>query len=79
MKQQLLSFLGSFWMSDVERIEDSNLTNNPAVAVFPANNFFTQGLLKTLIEFANINGFMYYIDTLGSSVRMRIYEDLRKI
>lgn len=63
-------------MSDVERIENNTLTKNPAVAVFPANNFFTQGLLMTLIEFADINGYLFYIDTLGSSVRMRIYEDV---
>ena len=76
MKQQLISFLSKFWMHDVERIEDSNVTNNPAVAVFPTCNFFSQGLLMTLIEFANNNGYLYYIDVIGVDVRMRIYKDV---
>lgn len=76
MKQKLISFLGSTWMPDVERIEDSNLTNNPAVAVFPELNFFPQGLLLTLIDFADNYGFNYYIDVIGGEIRMRIYEDV---
>lgn len=63
-------------MPDVQRIEDNNVTNNPAVAVFPVCNFFPQGLLMTLIQFADNNGFLYYIDVIGGEVRMRIYEDL---
>ena len=76
MKQQLLSFLGKTFMSDVERIEDSNVTHRPAVAVYPACNFFPQGLLMTLIEFADINDYLYYIDVIGGEIRMRIYEDV---
>lgn len=76
MKQKLLSFLGEFWLSDVERIEDSYVTRNPAVEIFPSNNFFTQGLLVTLIEFADINGYMFFVDAIGGSVRMRIWEDV---
>lgn len=76
MKQNHISFLGSAWMPDVERIEDNTVTNNPAVAVFPVDNFFPQGLLMTLIEFANINEFMFYIDVIGGEVRMRIFEDV---
>lgn len=77
MKQKLISFLSEFWMSDVERIEDSYVTKNPAVEIFPANNFFSQGLLLTLIEFAEIKHYLYYIDVIGGNVRMRIYENLR--
>lgn len=76
MKQQLISFLGELWMSDVERIEDSNVTNNPAVAVYPTCSLFTQGFLMTLIEFANNNDYRYYIDVIGGEIRMRIYEDV---
>lgn len=76
MKQQLISFLGELWMSDVERIEDSNVTINPAVVVYPTCNFFTQGLLMNLIEFANNNDYRYYIDSIGGEIRMRIYEDV---
>lgn len=76
MKQQLISFLGLTWMSDLERIEDSNVTNNPAVAVYPTCSLFTQGLLMTLVKFADINDYRYYIDVVGGEVRMRIYEDV---
>lgn len=76
MKQNLISFLGSTLMPDVERIEDSNLTNNPAVAIYPTGNFFTQGLLMTLVKFAELNDYGYYIDVIGGEVRMRIYEDV---
>lgn len=76
MKQQLISFLGKTFMSDVERIEDSNVTNNPAVAIYPEGNFFHQGLLMNLIEFANLNDYLYYIDVIGGEVRMRIFEDV---
>lgn len=76
MKQQLISFLGKLWMSDVERIEDSNVTNKPAVAVYPECNFFTQGFLMTLAKFADNNDYRYYIDVIGGKVRMRIYEDV---
>lgn len=63
-------------MSDVERIENDYVTKNPAVAVFPANNFLSQGFLETLIEFADINHYLYYIDVIGGNVRMRIYENV---
>ena len=76
MKQQLISFLGKTFMSDVERITDSNVTNKPAVAVYPACNYFHQGLLMTLIEFANLNDYLYYIDVIDGDVRMRIFEDV---
>ena len=76
MKQQLLSFLGKTFMSDVERIEDSNVTHRPAVAVYPACSFFPQGLLMTLIEFADLNDYLYYIDVIGGELRMRIYKDV---
>lgn len=76
MKQNLISFLGSTWISDVERIEDSNVTNNPAVAIYPTCSLFTQGLLMTLIKFADINDYRYYIDVIGGELRMRIYEDV---
>ena len=75
MKQQLISFLGELWMSDVKRIEDSNVTNNPAVAVYPTFSLFSQGFLMTLIEFANKNDYRYYIDIFGGELRMRIYKD----
>lgn len=76
MKQRLIFFLNKFWMHDVERIEDDNVTNNPAVAVFPTCNFFSQGLLMTLVKFADNYGYFYYIDAIGGNVRMRIYEDV---
>lgn len=76
MKQQLISFLGELWMSDVERIEDSNVTNNPAVVIYPTCGLFTQGLLTTLIKFADNNGYRFYISAFDDDVRMRIYEDV---
>ena len=76
MKQHLISFLRSHCLQAVERIEDSNLTNNPAVAVYPKSNFFPQARLMNLIEFANNNGFLYYIEDFCGEVRMRIYEDV---
>lgn len=77
MKQELISFLGELWMCDVERIEDSNLTNKSAVAVYPTCGLFTQGFLKTLIKFADNNDYRYYIDIIGGEVRMRIFEDVK--
>ena len=76
MKQKLISFLDSTWKTHVERIEDSYVTNNPAVVVYPVNNFFPKGLLMTLIEFANNNGYLYYIDDFYGDVRMRIFDDV---
>jgi len=76
MKQQLISFLGRFWMPSIERIEESNVTNNPAVDVFPTCNFFSHELLMTLIGFAYNNGYLYYIDIIGGDVRMRLYNDV---
>lgn len=77
MKQQLISFLGELWMSDVERIEDSNVTNKPAIAVYPEGNFFTQGFLMTLAKFADNNDYRYYIDAIGGELRMRIFKDVK--
>jgi hypothetical protein len=76
MKQKLLSFLGSTWISDVDFITDSNVTIHPAVDVYPTGNFFTQGLLTTLIKFADNNGYLYYIDVFDGDVRIRIFEDV---
>lgn len=76
MKQQLLSFLSSHCLQAVLSIEDSNLTNNPAVAVYPKLNFFPQALLIHLINFALSNEFSFYIDVFDGKVRMRIYEDV---
>lgn len=63
-------------MSYVERIEGSYVTNCPAIVVYPTCNFFSQGVLTTLIQFADINGLLYYIDVIGGEVRMRIFEDV---
>lgn len=76
MKQELISFLSASWMQHIERIEDSTTTKCPAVAVYPSCNFFPQVLLKTLIEFADNNGYHYYIDVINDDIRMRIYKDV---
>ena len=76
MKQDLIKFLGADWMPDVERIEDSYVTNHPAVEVYPACNLFAHSFLLTLITWASNNGYSYYIDALGGCVRMKIYEDV---
>lgn len=73
MKQQLLSFLSSVWMPPIERIEDCSRTNCLAVYVYPEHNFFTQVLLKALINFADTNGYHYYVDVIDGDIRMRIY------
>lgn len=76
MKQQLISFLGELWISDVERIEESNVTNNPAVVIYPTRGYFCQGLLKILIKFADNNGYRFYISSFDDDVRMRIFENV---
>lgn len=73
MKQELISFLGEDWRRYVADIVESGNATTTAIYVYPAHDFLSQTLLTLLIEFANKNGYHYYISAFNDVARMRIY------